>query len=131
MKWRQGNVFMPVCDSVHRGGLVSQHATTGRLTRGVSVQGCLNLGGLCMRVSVSGSLCPGGSLCKGSLVQGSLSPAESQSRGVSVQVVSVQGSLCPGGLLGRHPLRQRPPYSNKLAVRILLECILLVKKFSK
>ena len=39
-KLRQGNVFTPVCDSVHRGGGVSVPAcTTGHMTRGVSVLG--------------------------------------------------------------------------------------------
>ena len=69
-KLREGNVFTPVCDSVHRR---------------VSVQG-----GICpgVRVSVQrwGSLSRGGGLCPGG---GSLS------RGG----VSVQGwGLCPGGL---------------------------------
>ena len=49
-KLREGNVFTPVCDSVHRGGCVSQHAMgvgfpaciTGRMTGG-----CLHQGVLC------------------------------------------------------------------------------------
>ena len=98
------------------------------LSRGVSV----------WRVSVQGGLCPGG-LCPGGLCPGGLC------RGVSVQGVGglcqgrrglcpgglhlgglCLGGLCPGGsLLGRPP-RQRPhQYSNKWAVSILLECILV------
>ena len=45
-------------------------------------------------------LCPGG-LCSGR--------------------VSVKGGLCPGGLC-----HGDPPYGNERAVRILLECILVV-----
>ena len=49
-KLREGNVFTPVCDSVHRG---------------VSVQGVLCPGGFLSRsVSVQGGLCPVG-LCPG------------------------------------------------------------------
>ena len=82
-----------------------------------------------------GGLCPGG-LCPGGLRPGgSLSKGGSLSRGFSVQGVSVQGAsaregLCPGGyMLGRTP-GQRSPYSNKRAVRILLECILVFNKFA-
>ena len=89
---------------------------------GVSVQG---------EGSLSGGLCPGGSLSRG------LYP-----RGVSVQGVSIQGGLCPrgslskgvsvqGGLCSRGVSVQggvfvweTPPYGNVQAVRILLECIL-------
>ena len=65
----QGNVFTPVCDSVHRGG-----------PGGLCPRGPLS-GGLCQGVSVQGrGLCPG----EGSLSRGG---------------VSVQGrGLCPGGL---------------------------------
>ena len=67
-KLRQGNVFTPVCQSVHGGGLSVSAFTTG---------GSLS-GGLCLaRGSLSRGLCPGGSLSRG---------------------VSVQGGLCPGGL---------------------------------
>ena len=42
-KLRQGNVFTPVCDSVHGGVSVpagtTDHITGGSLSRGVSVQG--------------------------------------------------------------------------------------------
>ena len=51
---RQGNVFTPVCHSVHRVGVSVQACTTGHMTRGVSVQG--------RGVSVRGGLCLGWSL---------------------------------------------------------------------
>ena len=76
-KLRQGNVFTPVCDSVHRGGGVSVPAcTTGHMTRGVSV-----LGG---------------------------------------------ASLSRGGLSRETPYTETPSYGNERAVRILLECILVL-----
>ena len=61
-----------------------------------------------------GGFCPGG-ICPGGFLSGE---------------VSVQGGLCPGGSLIGRPPGQRPllPYGNELAVRILLECI-LVKLF--
>ena len=66
-KLREGNVFIPVCDSVHRGGSLSRW------------------GGLCPGVA-GGGLCPGVGVSV--LGWGSLS------RGFSVQGVSVQcGSL--------------------------------------
>ena len=95
-----------LCTSMHhrshdKGGL----CPGGSLSRGTSVQG-----GLC-----PGGLCPGGSLSVGSLSGGSLSGG-SLSRG------SLSGGLCPGcSLLGRPP-----PYCNRWAVCILLECILVL-----
>ena len=103
-KLRQGNVFTPVCDSVHRVG-------GGTMSRGVSVRGCL---------------CPEG-LCPA----GSLSWEVSLSRGVSVLGVSFQreslswGCLCPGRPLSRRPPSPLPPYGYVRAIRILLECILV------
>ena len=118
-KLRQGNSVQSLCSRGEGGGL-----------GGVSVQGVSVWGGFTVQ---------GGSLTRGSLFRrGSLS------RGVSVQGVSVwgvyvwlslsrvvgslfrrvsvQGGLCLGeSLLGR------PPYSNEQAVRILLECILVVR----
>ena len=81
----QGNVFTPVCDSVHRGVSVPA-CTTGHMTGG------------------QGGLCSGGSLSRGPLsrgvsVQGGLCPG-----GDSVQGVSVQGGLYPGGSLSRGSL---------------------------
>ena len=111
MKLRQGNVFTPVCDSVHGGGGLC-HMTRGGLRPR----------GLCLGVSVQGGLCLGGLWSRGSL-----------SRGVSVQVgglsgwgVSVRvGGLCPGGGSLSRGVSVRE-------VRILLECILVSKlKFSK
>ena len=120
-KLREGNVFTPLCHSVHRGrGLCpSMHHRSHDL--GVSVQ----WGGLCpVGVSVQGDslqvglcpggLCPGGSL-SGGLCQGGLCPGGSLSRGISVQ---------EGSLLGRRP------YGNEQVVRILLECILVPKIFA-
>ena len=82
------------------------------LSRGVSVQRGLCLGGLCL----------GGSLSREVSIWGSLS-GESLSRGVSVQRGLCLGGLCLGGSLSRGSLLGRPPYSKELAVRILLECI--------
>ena len=83
----QGNVFTPVCHSVHREERVSAPAcTTGHMTGGV---------GLC-----PGGLCPGGSL--------------------------FDGALCPGGV----SVRETPLYSNARAVRILLECSLVLHMFT-
>ena len=75
------------------------HKGGGLCLGGVSVwEGLWPRGILSRRVSVQGSLCPGGLCAGGSLssvvsVQGGLCPGESLS-----SVVSVQGSLCPGGL---------------------------------
>ena len=62
---------------------------TVRLGGGVSVQGDLCLGGLCLR----GYLSSGGGALSG----------ESLSQGVSVRGVSVQGGLCLGGFPDRDP----------------------------
>ena len=60
-------------------------------------------------------LCPRRSLSRGS-VSGGVSVRGVSVRGVSVQGVSVQGGLCHGD----------PLYGNERAVRILLECILVI-----
>ena len=87
---REGNVFTPVCDSVHGRGASVQ--------RGVSVK----------RGSLPRDLCPGGplfrSLCPAGLCPGGSLSGGSLSRGVSVQGisvwgVSVQGGLCSGALV--------------------------------
>ena len=85
---RQGNVFTPVCDSVHRVGCLCQWGclcpwevslSGGSLSRGVSVLGFLfeevsvQGGSLYRWVSVQGGLCPGGFLSRG----GGLCPGES------------------------------------------------------
>ena len=93
---RQGNVFTPVCHSVHGEGSLSQHAPQvawpgGSLSRRVSVQGYLCPGGLCL-----GGLYPRGSLSSGSL-----------SSGVSVQLGLCPGGLCPGWSLFRGSLSRR------------------------
>ena len=68
----QGNVFTPVCDSVHRGGSVPA-CTTGHMTGG-PLSGWSLQGGYLGAVSVQGGLCLGGGLCPGgSLSGGSLS----------------------------------------------------------
>ena len=61
-KLRQGNVFTPVCHSVHRGEVSVQGGLClgGSLSREVSFQGVSVLG-----VSVQGGLCPGGSMSRG------------------------------------------------------------------
>ena len=103
------------------GGCISVHRES--LSRGVSVQGDLCPGGLCPGGSL-GCLCPGG-LCPGG---GSLSRKVSvqgvyAQEGVSICRASVQGgSLSKGGSLS-----ERPPYGNMRAVRILLECILVLR----
>ena len=71
---RQGNVFTPVSDSVHRGRFSVPACTTGHMTRG----------GFCLGVSLSWGSLPRGSLCPG---------------GVSVWAVCPGG----GYLLGRPP----------------------------
>ena len=85
-KLREGNVFTPVCDSVHRGG---------SLSRGVSVKG-----GLCPGFSVKGGPCPGfsvkGGPCPGFSVKGGLCPGFSV-KGGPYPGFSVKGVLCPGG----------------------------------
>ena len=79
-KLREGNVFTPVCDSVHRGG--------GSLSRGgISVGGGLCPGRGGVSVQEGGCLCPG----RGSLSRkgGGLCPG--------------RGRLCPGGSLSGRP----------------------------
>ena len=86
-------------------------------------------GGLCPQgVSVHRrSLSTGGLCLQGVSVQGSVSRGVSV-QGVSVQGFSVQEGLCPGESLSREGLCPgKPPCSNKWAVRILLECILVWK----
>ena len=119
-KLRQGNVFTPVCDSVHRGISVPA-CTTGHMFKGVSVWGDLCPGGSLFR---KGDLCPDGSLSCGGLfpgvsVWGSLSR---RSLSVGISVRETPWTETPG---------QRPPYSNERAVCILLECILMLKNIHR
>ena len=127
-KLREGNVFTPVCDSVHRGSLSWGDLFPG----GVCLEGSLNRwvlctggwylsrgGSLSRRVSVQGGLCTEGGLC----------PGESLYRGRSLSRGSLsRGGLCTGGLwsLSGGSLSGRPPYGNVRALRILLECILVL-----
>ena len=107
--------------------------------------------GLCPGVSILGGLCPRGSLSRAASVQegglcpggGSLSRRGVSIWGVSVQEgVSVWGVSVHEGSLSRRSLSRgvsvcgslswRPPlYGNEQAVRILLECILVVYIFVK
>ena len=69
----QGNVFTPVCHSVHRGVSVPA-CITGRMTGGLCPGGSLSGGVPVQGVSVQGSLCPGGSLYVGVSVRETPSP---------------------------------------------------------
>ena len=72
--------------------------------------------------SLSGGLCPGQEgLCPGVSVQ---EVGVSVQGGVSVQWGSL--SLSRGGSLSRGVCQGDPPYSKERAVRILLECILVL-----
>ena len=99
------------CLSVQREGGVSVVSVQGGLCPGRSLSGVFFLGG---------GLCPGGSLSRqGVSVHGDLCPG----RGVSAQGgLCSGGGLCPGGV----SVRETPKYGNERAVRILLECILVV-----
>ena len=99
----QGNVFICVCDSVHRGGLCpSMHHRSHD-------HGGLCTGGLCPSMHHmshdQGGLCPmglvQGGLCWGGLCPGGVCPGGSLSRGS----LSIQGSLSGGSLLGRLHIR--------------------------
>ena len=89
----------------------------------VSVQGSLYLGGLSpgwslsRGVSVQGIYVGGGDLCSGGLCPGILCPGESLSKG---------GSLSRGVSVMATPA---PSMVEEWAVRILLECILVLKWF--
>ena len=88
----EGNVFTPVCDSVHGGVSLSRVS----LCPGwVSVQGALYPWGLC----------PGGSLSRGVSVQGVSVQGVSVQGGGSVQGVSVQGGLCHGVSVRETPVQ--------------------------
>ena len=104
---REGNVFTPVCDSVHwEGGLCIE----GISVQVVSVWGSRSKGSLCLGVSVQGQSLSRRSRSKGSLCLG-----------VSVQGVSVQGGFSvPGGLF-----KGDPWYDKGWIVRILMEGILV------
>ena len=135
-KLRQGNVFTPVCHSVH-GGVSAQHAAHDQ---GGLLGGSLSGGSPSRRVSPGGSLSRRACLSgRGvSVWEGGVCPGGGclSRRGVSVQGVSVQGrspvqgglclgGLCPGGSqLGIPPQTETPAmYGNEPAVRFLLECM--------
>ena len=114
-------MFLHLSVILFTGGGVSVSAcTTGHMTR----EGSLSRGegGLSRGVSVWGESGGRGSLSRG--------------RGVSVQGRLSGGNLCPGGFLSgglcsggsvREMLPDRdPPCGNERAVRILLECILVL-----
>ena len=134
-KLPQGNVFTPVCHSVHGEGSLSQHAPQvtwpGRvsvqwgLSRGVFVQGGLCPGQSLSRVFIQGGLCPGGLSVQGGsmfgdrnggLCPGGFCPAESLSSRVSVQ---------QGVFVRETPWTETSPYGTERAIRFLLECILV------
>ena len=117
-KLGQGYVFTRVCDSVH-GGVVSQHTlqVVSQHTLQVVSQHALQqvYGGWwfpSMPCRCPG-LHPGGKL-RG-LALGGLQPTP---RGVSRPT--------PGGMVSQHALRQTPRQLLLRAVRILLECILVM-----
>ena len=125
-KLRQGNVFTPVCHSVHRGGWVSVPACTpGHMTGGGVLSGGSLTAGLCL-----GGLCPGRSLFRG-LCPVHLCPGGSLSRRVSVQEgLYLEGYLSRGvsvwGVSSRGvSVRETAPYGNGRTARILLELILI------
>ena len=113
----QGNIFTPVCHSVHRGGKMPG-------PRGVP-GGCL----------LPGGLLPGGrGACSGDggevpasrgwvcLLPGGLLLGVASSRGVPAPAGSAPGVVpAPGGL----PAEDPPGWLLLRAVRILLECILV------
>ena len=121
----QGNVFLSVvlftgeggglCPWVSLPGGLGLCLGVGSLPGGLGLcrGGWVSIGGLGLwGVSVRGDFCPGG-LCPGDLCP---------------------GGLCPGGLyLGVSvqwgSLSRRPPYGKERAVRILLECILVMFYF--
>ena len=144
----QGNVLhlsvilFTGCVSLSREGSLSRGVSVqgslsreGSLSRGISVQGSLSReGSLSRGISVQGDLCPEGlcprGLCPegGFSVQGVSVQGGFSVQGVSVWRISVQVVLCPGGsLLGVPPW---PLYRYVRAVRILLECILVIDHFS-
>ena len=61
-------------------------------------------GGLCPGVSLSRGVSVQGGLCLGGVGPGGLCPG-----GLCVGRVSVQGGLCPGGVCVRETPGQRPP----------------------
>ena len=107
----QGGVSVPACITAHM---------TGGLCLGVSVWDSLSIG-----VSVKGVSVWGVSVW-GVSVQGVSVQTGVSVWGVSVGRVSVREVSIGGGSLSREvSVRETPPYGNKQAVHILLECILV------
>ena len=111
-KLREGNVFTPVCDSVHRG--VSVQGVS--LSRGVSLQwgvsvcrGSLSGGEFLSRGLCPGGFCPRGLSPEGVSVQGGGHLSRGVfSRGVFVQRASLSGDVSVwGGSLSRAVSVQR------------------------
>ena len=91
----QGNVFTPVCHSVHTGGLCLGGVSVqwGSLSGGWSLSTQVSVQG----VSVQGSLCPGGSLSRGLSVKGALcqeDPQYSNERAVRILMECIVASSC-------------------------------------
>ena len=107
----QGNVFTPVCHSVHRGVCIweGQHLE-GSASRGVCIWRVLHPGGLHLGAwSASGGLHPGGSASRA---------------GVCILGGLYLGSLHMG--LGQTTQGALRDTVNKQAAHILLECILVI-----
>ena len=84
---------------------------------------------LSVMIGTSLSLPPANEVCDGYVFTDvCLSTGRSLSGG-SLSGGLCLGGLCPGreSLSGRPPWTETPPYGNKRAVRILLECILVLK----
>ena len=121
----QGNIFTDVCLST--GGRCLYDVTSCLVAwchvssrRGVSVPGPIFLlaGG---RICVQGGLCTGRVSVRG-MGSGSLSGGRGLCSGRSL---SSEGGLCTGGSLSG-----RPPYDEEWAVRILLECFLVLEEIT-
>ena len=109
---------------LYPGGLCPGVSVQEGVCLGVSVQGVFVQGGLCpgvcvQGIPVQGVLCPGGSLSR-NLCPGSVCPGGSKSR-VFLSKGSISKEL---SVTGDPPLH---PYGYMWEVRILLECILVLK----
>ena len=112
----QGNIFTPVCHSVHRGGIPACIAG--------SIPTCLAAGGRCAIPACIGEW--------GVLLLGVPGPGGAWSRGMpGLGGGSAPGGSAPGGPASRGVPGGDPPPGLLLlrAVRILLECILVCTIF--
>ena len=105
----QGNIFTPVCHSVHRGGIPACIAG--------SIPTCLAAGGRCAIPACIGEW--------GVLLLGVPGPGDARSGGVCSRGVCTWGACFQGGAWWRPPPRRL----LLRAVRILLECILVCTIF--